>query len=246
MVDLIGSSMGAIVMAIPEVATRTGRPVIIVGGLAVICRLSTPYRATTDLDTVNRRHEGEPAQLEVLLASPGATASGPAGALVPTAAGPVQVDVLEVSDTDLSPLPEDPTHRLHVLSHDWAAATATELIICAGARVEVRVAVAEPGPLVAMKLQSVMNRGRAKEGTDLLDIVRLTLDPATGPVVREQLAGASERIRVDADRHAKRWFTDQATRTGRLIRELPQGTDVDADLIALVSQLLRGALSGRS
>jgi hypothetical protein len=57
--------------------------VIIVGGLAVICRLSTPYRATTDLDTVNRRRHGEPAQLEVLLATPGATASGPAGALVP-------------------------------------------------------------------------------------------------------------------------------------------------------------------
>jgi hypothetical protein len=53
--------MEAIVMAIPEVATRTGRPVIIVGGLAVICRLSTPYRATIDLDTVNRRHQGEPA-----------------------------------------------------------------------------------------------------------------------------------------------------------------------------------------
>ena len=33
-VDLIASSMEAIVMAIPEVATRTGRPVIIVGGLA--------------------------------------------------------------------------------------------------------------------------------------------------------------------------------------------------------------------
>jgi hypothetical protein len=94
-----------------------------------------------------------------------------------------------------------------------------------------------------MKLQSAMTRGRAKEATDLLDIVRLTLDPVTGPVVREQLAGASKRIRVDADRHAKRWFTDQAARTGRLVRELPQGTDIDPDLIALVSQLLGGALS---
>jgi hypothetical protein len=136
--------------------------------------------------------------------------------------------------------------------HDWAAATATKIIICAGARaggavgIEVRVAVAEPGPLVAMKLQSVMNRGRAKEATDLLDIVRLTLDPVTGPVVRERLAGAAERIRVDADRHAKRWFTDKAARTVRLVRELPPGTDIDADLIDFVSQLLRGALSGRS
>ena len=63
------------------------------------------------------------------------------------------------------------------------AATATEVIICAGARpgdavnVEVRVAVAASGPLVAMKLQSVMNRYRAKEATDLLDIARLTSTP---------------------------------------------------------------------
>jgi len=87
------------------------------------------------------------------------------------------------------------------------------------------------------------NRGRAKEATDLLDIVRLTLDPVTGPVVREQLTGAAKRIRVDADRDAKLWFTNKAARTGRLVRELPQGDDIDPDLIALVSQLLRGALS---
>jgi hypothetical protein len=30
------------------------------------------------------------------------------------------------------------------------------------------------------------------------------------------------------------WFTDKAASTGRLVRELPQGTDVDADLIDLV------------
>ena len=46
---------------------------------------------------------------------------------------------------------------------------------------DVTVAVAEPGPLITMKLQSIMNRGAAKEGTDLLDIIRLCLDPATGP-----------------------------------------------------------------
>jgi len=48
---------------------------------------------------------------------------------------------------------------------------------------ELTVSVAEPGPIVAMKLQSIMNRGSAKEGTDLLDIIRLSVDPATGPVL---------------------------------------------------------------
>lgn len=46
--------MSALVRAIPTVAHETGRPVIVIGGLAVICRLTTPYRATDDLDTVTR------------------------------------------------------------------------------------------------------------------------------------------------------------------------------------------------
>ena len=108
--------MAAIVAAIPVIAQQTGRPVIVVGGLAVLCRLSTPYRATTDLDTVSRLHAGQASQLELLIAA-GATPSGPAGARVVTPLGQVQVDVLEVTDADLQPLPEDPTDRLHVLAH---------------------------------------------------------------------------------------------------------------------------------
>ena len=38
--------MAAIIAAIPEVQSRTGRPVTVVGGLAVICRLGAAYRAT--------------------------------------------------------------------------------------------------------------------------------------------------------------------------------------------------------
>jgi hypothetical protein len=75
--------MSALVLAIPAIAERTGREVIVVGGLAVVCRLTHPYRATLDLDTVNRRRTGEPAQLELLIAS-GAKRSGVSGALVPT------------------------------------------------------------------------------------------------------------------------------------------------------------------
>jgi hypothetical protein len=155
-VDLLGTSMSALVLAIPAVAERTGRDVIVVGGLAVVCRLTRPYRATSDLDTVNRRHIGEPTQLELLLAS-GAEPSGPSGVLVPTPAGPVQVDVLEVTDADLSHMPDDPTDRLHVLSHAWAAASATPVTIRALDLPNLTVAVAEPGPLIAMKLQSIMN-----------------------------------------------------------------------------------------
>jgi len=116
-VDLAGSAMNALVHAIPITADRTGRPVVLIGDLAVICRLDSPYRATTDVDTVNRRRGDEPSQLDLLIRS-GARKDGPVGALVKTPAGTVRVDVLEVNDSDLNPLPEDPTDRLHVLAHE--------------------------------------------------------------------------------------------------------------------------------
>lgn len=43
--------MLAIVQAIPELESRTERKAIVIGGLAVLCRLGTAYRATSDLDT---------------------------------------------------------------------------------------------------------------------------------------------------------------------------------------------------
>lgn len=234
--------MTALVMAIPETTKRTGRPVIVVGGLAVVCRLSRPYRSTSDLDTVNRRAGNEPAQLELLIAS-GAQSSGVSGVLVPTPAGPVQVDVLEVSDAELAHLPDDPTDRLHVLSHAWAAATASPVTVRGATAGDLTVAVAEPGPLIAMKLQSIMNRGRNKETTDLLDIVQLSLDPATGPVSRAALKHADTQLRGDALLHAHRWFTQHADRTARLIHAIPEGRNTTLDDIHLVSELLQATLT---
>ena len=109
-IDLAGTAMSALVLAIPELEKRTNKPVIIIGGLAVTCRLSHPYRSTSDLDTVNRRVASERPQLEILLASD-ATPNGVSGVLIPTSAGPVQVDVLEVTDADLHPLRLAPHHQ---------------------------------------------------------------------------------------------------------------------------------------
>ena len=155
-VHLLGPGMAALVQAIPIAARATGRPVVVVGGLAVLCRLSRPYRATTDLDTVSRLEKGQTGQLELLVAA-GATLSGPTGVQLPTALGPVQIDVLQVADADFDPLPDDPTDRLHVLSHAWAADTATLMTLMADAPPHVDVLVAHPAALVAMKLQSAMN-----------------------------------------------------------------------------------------
>ena len=67
-------------------------------------------RATSDVDIANGRSEHEPAQLTLLLASD-AEVSGASDALVPTPAGNVQVDVLEVTDAELARLPDDSTDR---------------------------------------------------------------------------------------------------------------------------------------
>jgi hypothetical protein len=234
--------MAAIVAAIPITARDTGRPVIVVGGLAVLCRLSTPYRATTDLDMVSRLQAGQVGQLELLI-SAGATPSGPAGASVQTPLGPVQVDVLEVTDADLDPLPDDPTGRLHVLAHAWAAETAGPVRLSADEIDPVPVLVAQPAALVAMKLQSAMDRGTAKEATDLLDIVRLSTDPATATAVVNGLEGADTQLKSDALMHVRRWFIDHADRTLKVVHAIPEGREIVADDIALVADLLAATLA---
>jgi hypothetical protein len=246
-VDLAGKSMLAIVQAIPELEARTGRNAVVIGGLAVLCRLGTAYRTTGDLDTASRRASGDPPQLDVLLRSPGVSQAGPAGAWIPTPSGRVQVDIIEVTDAELSLLPDDETDRLAVLSHAWAIDTATPLRIRAAApppatSSEVLARVAEPGPLIAMKLQSIMNRSTDKERTDLLDIVRLTLDPDSGRSALAQLRKVAPQLAADARLHAHRWFVDLKDHSLRRIRELPEGVDVDADVVQLVGELLLAEL----
>jgi len=245
-VELFGPVTASLVQALPEIERRLDRRITVVGGLAVLSRLgSAAHRVTSDVDTVNRRLGGEPGQLDVLLAT-GATAVDGAGAMVTTPTGDVRVDVLEVSEEQLDDLPEDPTDRLYLLSHDWALRSATPLRIRAvggGTTSEHTVQVAEPGPLVATKLQALPNRARVKEATDLLDIVRLTLDDETGPVVRAQLAAADVVLKQDAALHIERWFRTAAERSLRLIRTTPSGSDTTPDTVALVGELLLASLS---
>lgn len=239
---LLGAGMSAIVQAIPALERATGRPVVVVGGLAVLCRLSRPHRATTDLDTVARIHAGESGQIELLVAA-GAALSGPTGVQLATAFGPAQIDVLEVTDADLDPLPDDSTDRLHVLSHAWAVETASDVAIVVDAQPPVRVLVAQPAALVAMKLQSAMNRGTAKEGTDLLDIVRLSTDPVCSRAVSDGLQRAGQQLKDDAAQHARRWFEQGRDRTLKRIWNIPEGAGTNAEDLDLVAELLNAALA---
>jgi hypothetical protein len=81
-----------------------------------------------------------------------------------------------------------------------------------------------------------------KERTDLLDIIRLTLDRDAGPSALAQLRQAAPQLAADARLHAHRWFTDLKDHSLRRVRELSEGADVDADTVQLVGELLLAEL----
>lgn len=93
-----------------------------------------------------------------------------------------------------------------------------------------------------MKLQSIMNRPAAKEGTDLLDIIRLSLDPVAGHAVRSQLSRADQQLRLDAALHVERWFFERANRSLQVIRAVPEGRTTELDDLHLVGELITNAL----
>ncbi len=248
-VALLGEETARIVEAIGVVAGLTETTPTVVGGLAVLCRVQHAHRATTDLDTLNNREAGSQPLLEVLLASPGAERRDAAGVLLPTPRGPVKVDVIEVSERPDSHDIEDPTDRLYEMSHAWAYRTASQVeIVAVGPELVPLVSavayVAEPGPLVAMKLQAVLLRPTAKEGTDLLDIVTILLDPAARDIALTQLAECDQVIAADAALHSERWFIEQIDRTVNRVRAAG-GSDIGREELTLVADLIQAATRRR-
>ena len=230
-----------------EVRTLIGHSPVVVGGLAVMCRLSDPYRATTDLDVVDRLL-GETPQLQILRAAPGAEPVAPTSVLLPTAYGQVKVDVLEVRQIEIDQPSDDPGDRLHAFAHAWASDTATEVTIgvapLSAVPVEVSALVAEPGPLVAMKLQAIMNRTADKQGTDLQDIARIILDEQVRPAALAQLASCDTSAAADIALHVDLWMVDRRRQSLRWIHDAG-GTDLTLDDLNLVAELLIAAC-GRS
>lgn len=242
-VTFLGDAMAAVVQGVNEVRTLISRPPVVVGGLAVMCRLSAPYRATTDLDVVDRLRGGLP-QLQVLRATPGAESVEPAAVLLPTPYGQVKVDVLEVRQIEIDQPSDDPGDRLHASAHAWANDTATEVTIevvpSTGAPIEASTLVAEPGPIVAMKLQAVMNRAASKQGTDLQDIIRLVLDKQTRHATLAQIAACDAAMAADIAVHVDLWFARNRAQALRWIHAAG-GPDLTLDDLDLVADLLLGA-----
>jgi hypothetical protein len=246
-VTFIGDAMAAVVQGVEEVRTLIGHSPVVVGGLAVMCRLSNPYRATTDLDVVDRLL-GQTPQLQVLRAARGAEPVEPTSVLLPTAYGQVKVDVLEVRQIEIDQPSDDPGDRLHAFAHAWASDSATEVTIevapLSGTLVEVAALVAEPGPIVAMKLQAIMNRTADKQGTDLQDIARIVLDEHVRPTALAQLASCDIPAAADIALHVDLWMVDRRRQSLQWIRDTG-GTDLNLDDLDLVAELLLAAC-GRS
>jgi hypothetical protein len=244
-VTFIGNAMAAVVQGVEEVRTLLGQPPVVVGGLAVMCRLSRPYRATTDLDVVDRLLGATP-QLQVLRSAQGAEPVEPTSVLLPTIFGKVKVDVLEVRQIEIDQPSDDPGDRLHASAHAWANDTATEVTITAasssGPLVEVSTLVAEPGPLIAMKLQAIMNRATAKQGTDLQDIARLILDEQARPVALTQLGDCGPPVAADIALHVHLWLVDRRRDALRWIHDTG-GTDLTLDDLDLIAELLLSSCS---
>lgn len=105
-----------------------------------------------------------------------------------------------------------------------------------GSRLSVSTSVAQAGPLIAMKLQAVMNRSTSKQGTDLRDIMRLTLDDATRRQALGQPATVDPLVAADIAVHVDLWFIRGRLRTSQQVRSA--GEDFTLDDVDLVGELL--------
>jgi hypothetical protein len=89
-----------------------------------------------------------------------------------------------------------------------------------------------------------MNRSADKQGTDLLDILRLAFDEGTRPAALTQIASLSGSVARDLALHIDLWFVQRRQQALQWIRDAGGG-DVTADDLELVADLL-GAAAQRS
>ncbi len=217
----------------------------LIGGLAVMCRVGSPHRATVDLDAVARDldvHHVELARLAL-------TASGGGQYRF---AGDLDLDVIEVAPVSATALLEQLTAgagtldgrgalsdlELNVLAHTWAHDTATPMDVTAVADADAGGAVlarapgrlvASTGGLVAMKATTVPLRASSrpeKRASDLYDLGRL-LVAARLPAAAVDTMPAPLRQAI-AER-LRRWYVEPAGRD-RTFRDVRRFDEPALDL----------------
>lgn len=200
----------------------------LIGGLAVMCRVGMPHRATVDLDAVARDLPSvHPGLASLAVASPGGGQY--------TFDGALELDVIDVSGEgadDLAavlgwPDAELADLELNVIAHTWAHDTASPLDLVAvdevtGARLAEapgRLVASAPG-LVAMKATTVALRASSKpekRASDLYDLGRLIETGALGGDALDSLPSA---LRRPIEARLRSWFVSDRgrDRTFRVVR----------------------------
>jgi hypothetical protein len=196
---LHGAAVEPLLAAVGRVVA-SGVEVVLIGGLAVNCRLGQVHRPTLDVDFV--ADETRPSVVE-LLVDRGVAELHDRYLLADGA----KVELIETEPLDtLPPDVDDPYDRLFVLAHRWAFETATSLTVMAG-RSTITAQVATAGALVAAKLGAVVGtrreaRKRASDAFDLLMLLRACDDVADlvqagPPDLPELVAMGVRRVFID-------------------------------------------------
>lgn len=214
----------------------------LIGGLAVLCRVGVPHRATVDLDALARGLDSFDADLRRLAVS----AAGGGQYRMP---GDLELDVIDVSVDDAEQLLEvvvahgHPTDlELNVVAHTWAHDTAAPVDVTVmsdadGAvlsRADGRL-VASTGGLVAMKATTVTLRASSrpeKRASDLYDLGRL-VSQTDG---LRALSAAPALLRSEVVGRLRTWFVDPRGRD-RTYREVRRFDEAPLDLDEVAEML---------
>jgi hypothetical protein len=219
----------------------------LIGGLAVMCRVGTPHRATVDLDALARdlpRYHEALTRLALTAAGGGQY----------TFAGDLDLDVIDVAAVDADELLAEiegaevgaplSDLELNIVAHTWAHDSATRLDIVAVddssgvvlARADGRL-VATAAGLVAMKATTVLLRASSKpdkRASDLYDLGRLLV---AGGLQRGDLDRLPPTLLAGIRQRLERWFVDDRgrDRTYRDVRRFDEprlDLDSTADAVA--------------
>lgn len=219
--DGADGQVAGLVRATGLVVRHAGVPVALIGGLAVVCRLTSGHRATQDVDVVAGESadllSGEGTAADHLVAA--GVAKRPADALY---IGGTKVDIIEterIDPADVADIQPDRA-RLFVLAHRWALETATECTLAvAGADLDVGVPVATPSALVAMKLHSIETRSEDhKRASDAWDLYRLLDAHNSEGRITAMLAAGPHGLAPLIAAFLDRLFRVEVTRTRHWIR----------------------------
>jgi hypothetical protein len=225
---VLAAGSAPLVTAAGDLSRLSGVRTVVIGGLAVICRLQRAHRATGDVDTATDGLDS----LSLVVRIPGASLDG-----TDITMNGVTVQVIDTYElgndvTDIEP----ETARLFVVGHRYAWETAEPVRVTAGAGADEVLEVATPAALLATKAHALADRHEsAKRASDTTDIIGL-LD-TSGDSIIEALLGAPHSLGALVARSMRRSLIDDAARRAR---ELVAFGDADwalpADQIASVAR----------